>query len=85
MKLGMPWSVEGTRPEARETAREAARSSGMSLGASLNTVILEQPAEAGARALGHEDDDEADYADELASMIATSAKGKGFPPMSRRP
>jgi len=56
MKLGMPWSVEGTRPEARETAREAARRSGMSLGAWLNTVILEQRAEAGIRAPGHEHD-----------------------------
>src|SRR3974390_3368472 len=68
MKLGMPWSVEGIRPEAREMAREAARRSGMSLGAWLNTVILEQRAEAGVRAPGHEDDDAAHYADELASV-----------------
>ena len=68
MKLGMPWSVEGIRPEARETALEAARRSGMSLGAWLNTVILEQRAEASIRAPGHEHDDEADYADELASV-----------------
>src|SRR3954470_5897092 len=68
MKLGAQWSVKGIRPEARETAREAARRSGMSLGEWLNTVILEQAAEAGVRAPGHEDDDDGDYADELAGV-----------------
>jgi localization factor PodJL len=66
MKLGVPWSV-GLRPEARETAREAARRSGMSLGDWLNTVIVEQAAEAGVRAPGHEDDYET-YATELAGV-----------------
>ena len=61
MKFGVPWSVKGIRPEARESAREAARRSGMSLGEWLNNVILEQ-AEDG-RAPGHEDDDDGDYAD----------------------
>ena len=42
MKFGVPWSVKGIRPEARETAREAARRSGMSLGDWLNSVILQQ-------------------------------------------
>jgi len=66
MKFGVPWSVKGIRPEARESAREAARRSGMSLGEWLNNVILEQ-AEDG-RAPGHEHDDEDDYADELAGV-----------------
>src|SRR5882762_8848865 len=44
MKFGVPWSVKGIRPEARETAREAARRSGMSLGDWLNSVILHQAA-----------------------------------------
>src|ERR1700694_2120134 len=45
MKFGVPWSVKGIRPEARETAKEAARRSGMSLGDWLNSVILQQAAE----------------------------------------
>jgi localization factor PodJL len=68
MKLGVPWSVKGIRPEARETAREAARRSGMSLGQWLNTVILEQAADEGLRAPGYEDDDDEAYADELAGV-----------------
>jgi localization factor PodJL len=50
MTLGLPWSVEDLRPDARETALEAARRAGMSVGDWLNTVILEQAAEAGVRA-----------------------------------
>ena len=69
MKLGVPWSVKGVRPEIRETAREAARRSGMSLGEWLNTVIIEQAEEA-IRAPGHEDDDDDVYADELAGVHA---------------
>jgi localization factor PodJL len=65
MKFGVPWSVKGIRPEARESAREAARRSGMSLGEWLNNVILEQEE---GRAPGHEDDDDGDYADELAGV-----------------
>jgi localization factor PodJL len=59
MKLGVPWSVKGIRPEARETAKEAARRSGMSLGDWLNSVILHQAEEdgIGAPALGDDDDD----------------------------
>ncbi len=53
MKLSVPWSVKGIRPEARETAREAARRSGMSLGEWLNTVILHQAQE-------ESDDDDTD-------------------------
>ena len=64
MKFGVPWSVKGIRPEARETAREAARRSGMSLGEWLNSVILNQAAEEGI------DPDEAgeDSYDELSSV-----------------
>jgi localization factor PodJL len=62
MKFGVPWSVKGIRPEARETAREAARRSGMSLGDWLNSVILEQA--------GNPDDYDDDEADshELAAV-----------------
>src|SRR5690348_4789697 len=67
MKFGVPWSVKGIRPEARESAREAARRSGMSLGEWLNNVILEQASDDG-RAPGHEDDDEDAYADELSGV-----------------
>ncbi|MGN6570326.1 MAG: hypothetical protein ACTHLO_02805, partial [Pseudolabrys sp.] len=66
MKFGVPWSVKGIRPEARESAREAARRSGMSLGEWLNNAILEQSED--GRAPGHEHDDEDDYADELAGV-----------------
>ena len=55
MKFGVPWSVKGIRPEARETAKEAARRSGLSLGDWLNTVILQQATQAGlaAQPYGH--------------------------------
>ncbi len=42
MKAGMPWSVKGIEPEAREAAKDAARRSGMTLGEWLNSVISEQ-------------------------------------------
>ncbi|MGI8526172.1 MAG: hypothetical protein ACR2K5_08335 [Pseudolabrys sp.] len=45
MKLGVPWSVKGIRPEARETAKEAARRAGMPLADWLNTVILNSAAD----------------------------------------
>ncbi|MSO66910.1 MAG: hypothetical protein EXQ82_03650 [Pseudolabrys sp.] len=59
MKFGVPWSVKGIRPEARETAKEAARRSGMSLGEWLNSVILHQAAEDGVQTppLAYDDDD----------------------------
>ena len=47
MKLGIPWTAKGIRPEARATAKEAARRSGMSLDDWLNSVILQQAAQAG--------------------------------------
>ncbi len=58
MKFGVPWSVKGIRPEARETAREAARRSGMSLGDWLNSVILHQ---AGQDTSDYDDDDTDDH------------------------
>ncbi len=64
MKLSVPWSVKGIRPEARETAREAARRSGMSLGEWLNTVILHQAAEDGS----DYDDDEVVDSRELTAV-----------------
>src|ERR1700719_3651499 len=59
MKFGVPWSVKGIRPEARETAKEAARRSGVSLGEWLNSVILHQAAEDGVASpsLAYDDDD----------------------------
>ncbi len=68
MKFGVPWSVKGIRPEARETAKEAARRSGMSLGEWLNSVILHQAAEDGVQAppLAYEDDDS--DGDDLATV-----------------
>ena len=49
MKFGVPWSVKGIRPEARETAKEAARRSGMSLDEWLNSIILQQAAKDGVQ------------------------------------
>jgi len=62
MKLGVPWSVKGIRPEARETAREAARRSGMSLGDWLNSVILHSAADI-------EDDDSDEAGGEDVSAV----------------
>ena len=67
MKFGVPWSVKGIRPEARETAREAARRSGMSLGDWLNSVILQQAAESGMHGSGDHDDEDV-YGEDLASV-----------------
>jgi localization factor PodJL len=41
MKPGVPWSVKGIEPDAREAAKIAARRSGMTLGEWLNSKILE--------------------------------------------
>ena len=46
MKPGVPWSVKGIEPEAREAAKDAARRAGMTLGQWLNQRILDQEAEA---------------------------------------
>ncbi|MEO6610244.1 MAG: peptidoglycan-binding protein [Aestuariivirga sp.] len=42
MKPGIPWSVKGIEPDAREAAKSAARRSGMTLGEWLNAAIVEQ-------------------------------------------
>src|SRR5512135_3252372 len=47
MKFGVPWSVKGIRPEARETAKEAARRAGVPLSEWLNAVILKQAEDQG--------------------------------------
>jgi localization factor PodJL len=39
MKSGVPWSVKGVEPEAREAAKAKARRAGLTLGAWLNQVI----------------------------------------------
>lgn len=41
MRPGVPWSVKGIEPEAREAAKQAARRAGVTLGAWLNQVIME--------------------------------------------
>ncbi|MGB5093696.1 MAG: hypothetical protein WBN97_10360, partial [Parvibaculum sp.] len=41
MRSGIPWSVKGIEPEAREAAKQAARRSGLTLGAWLNQVIMD--------------------------------------------
>lgn len=65
MKFGVPWSVKGIRPEARETAKEAARRSGMPLGDWLNAVILNSAAEVGVTP---EPEDE--YSDDQEGLAA---------------
>jgi len=68
MKFGVPWSVKGIRPEARETAREAARRSGMSLGDWLNSVILHQAEQDGIDADASGQDDDETYGADLSSV-----------------
>lgn len=41
MRSGVPWSVKGIEPEAREAAKQAARRAGVTLGTWLNQVIME--------------------------------------------
>jgi localization factor PodJL len=57
MKFGVPWSVKGIRPEARETAKEAARRAGVPLSEWLNAVILQQAEDQGIDPHAHDDDD----------------------------
>jgi localization factor PodJL len=66
MRFGVPWSVKGIRPEARETAKEAARRSGVSLGEWLNAVIIQQAEQEGVPAPS--DDDEDSYGDDFATV-----------------
>ena len=73
MKFGVPWSVKGIRPEARETAKEAARRSGMSLGEWLNSVILQQAARGRRGGAARADDDDSD-GDELSGVHAAARR-----------
>lgn len=41
MRSGVPWSVKGIEPEAREAAKQAARRAGVNSGAWLNQIIME--------------------------------------------
>ncbi|MEP5369084.1 MAG: hypothetical protein ABJQ46_14055, partial [Parvibaculum sp.] len=41
MRSGVPWSVKGIEPEAREAAKQAARRQGVTLGAWLNQIIMD--------------------------------------------
>ncbi len=62
MKFGVPWSVKGILPEARDTAREAARRAGVPLSEWLNVAILREAEEQGIDS--HADDDvSSDYGD----------------------
>ncbi|MCP8940004.1 hypothetical protein NK718_15870 [Alsobacter sp. SYSU M60028] len=45
MKQGVPWSVKGVGPDARDAAKEAARRAGMTLGEWLNTMIARKAVE----------------------------------------
>ena len=49
MRFGVPWSLKGIRPEARETAEAAARRAGMPLGEWLNSVIIQQAEQEGVQ------------------------------------
>ena len=49
MRFGVPWSLKGIRPEARETAEAAARGAGMPQGEWLNSVIIQQAEQEGVQ------------------------------------
>ena len=49
MRFGVPWSLKGIRPEARETAEAAARRAGMPLGEWFNSVIIQQAEQEGVQ------------------------------------
>jgi len=64
MRFGVPWSLKGIRPEARETAEAAARRAGMPLGEWLNSVIIQQAEQEGVQSppLAAHDSDGGDLA-----------------------
>ena len=80
MKFGVPWSVKGIRPEARETAKEAARRAGVPLSEWLNAAILREAEEQGIDPYAHSED-ESHYAevhqrlDDLARRIERMSRG----------
>src|SRR5664279_5687532 len=49
MRFGVPWSLKGIRPEARNRKRPAARRAGMPLGEWLNSVIIQQAEQEGVQ------------------------------------
>ncbi len=85
MKLGVPWSVKGIRPEARETAKQAARRAGMPLSEWLNSVIINSATEQGIDA----DEDlfaDGTVAEELGPVHAKlDALSQRLERLSRRP
>ena len=94
MKPGVPWSVKGIGPEAREAAKAAARHSGMTVGEWLNSIILDRsdqwtkPAsdllprsDAGAGALHNR---LASVAEQL-EQLSDPAAGNGCRPLFRGP
>ena len=48
MKPGLPWSVKGVEPDAREAAKAAARRDGVTLGVWLNRTIYANSGEEAA-------------------------------------
>ena len=81
MKPGIPWSVKGIEPDAREAAKDAARRRGMTLGAWLNTVIMEQSDSGEARPASRDslqnatgDFDTQSRLDELAAQLAALSR-----------
>src|SRR5262245_54761908 len=79
MKPGIPWSVKGIEPEAREVAKFAARRSGLTLGEWLNSLILESAEEAPAAppTSPHSKDDITEKLESLAEQLnALSSPGE---------
>lgn len=49
MKQGLPWSIKGIDPEARDVAKSAAKSDGLTLGAWMTKMIFERGQQGTAR------------------------------------
>lgn len=75
MRPGVPWSVKGIEPEAREAAKQAARRAGMTLGAWLNHVIMDKGTDEDA-AFGAPPGDMAGF--EAAGSQPQSPRQQGF-------
>ena len=67
MRTGIPWSVKGIEPEAREAAKVAARREGKTLGQWLNETIIETASEDDG---GHADGD-----DDLPALPVSATPG----------
>jgi len=68
MRPGVPWSVKGIEPEAREAAKIAARREGKTLGQWLNEKIIDAS-----------DEEEADFAASVTSQPPASSSGNPMP------